>query len=292
MRIRFLVYLLLFTAVCNAQFLDSKEDWFTLTPFFHQNEIANHQIEQIHIKIQSKKDGAAILDYCDFLQYNFNDKGQMVRSEKSIQLGRIIDTAQFIYQYNKDGQVICRNEIQRNVNYSFIRNYNQGLPYREIKIDENTIPFDTLYNRRLISKKTDYEFIVKTLNDKGLPFKIQTETYRNDQLNSKRIDYIRNQNYQEVAFGYENGKLIRKSIHSQFGVSKDSYWIFSYQSNQLVTAVFYKGKQRSLKRVYTYREDGLLTDVIERNFIEKSIKIYYFSYKVGPSRQDKLGKWN
>ena len=292
MRIQSLALLLLSSLACQAQVFDPKEEWFTMTSFFQRKEIADHQIQQIHIKIQSKKDGEAILKYSDFLQYNFNETGQMVRSEKSIPLGLIVDTACFIYHYNNEGQVIYRKEIQRNFNYSFIRLYQQDMPYRDIKLDENTIPFDTLYNRRLISKKSEYELVVKTLNDKSLPFMVQTETYRDGQIYSNRIDYVRNQNYQEEAFGYENGKLIRKSLHSQFGDSKDSYWIFSYESNQLTSAEYYKERERSLKRVYTYSEDGLIIDVIERDFIEKSIKIYYFSYKFSPTHQDRLGKWN
>src|SRR5690606_22700331 len=97
MKINFLVLLFFLSLACKAQVFDPKEEWFSMTPFFQQKEIANHQIQQIHIKIQSKKDGEAILNYSDFLQYSFNDAGQMIRSEKSIPLGNSVDTACFIY---------------------------------------------------------------------------------------------------------------------------------------------------------------------------------------------------
>lgn len=281
MRCFFAMLFCLFFLRGEAQLLNPATDWFEATSFFNEKTLANRNISDIHLLIVDKKDGAIIIDRGTFLHYEFGTNGKLKQFVKSIKLAQKIDTAVVDYYYNYDNQVVRRSEQQGAFHYSFIYEYQYGLPVSAIKIDENTYWGDTLYKRKLKSEKKRGELIVSTLNNKGIPYKVKKSVFENDTLKTERITYLRNQNYTEKSFAYEGGKLETYKNINFFQKKQESVWKYEYENGVLITAMLYENGEKAKKRAFTFRDDGLIGAVVERNYIEKSIRIYSFLYLFG-----------
>jgi hypothetical protein len=272
-----LVYTSLFL---HAQVLDPAKEWFELEPFFREDSIKTHHVSSIYINIQEKNDGEPIKKRSQFLFYEFNKNGALINSLKSISLNRKNDTAQHCYTYNQNNLLVRKTEIQGPFHYSYLYFYKNGLLKKEIKIDQNSTQNDTLYRRVYQSSKTDSLEAVKTLNELGKPYKERQMVYNKEGYCTKdRMSFIRNQNYNEVRYIYEQ-KLLRE-------IQKDTYFqklekqkmSFSYLTDKLDYVIFFKEDEHIKKYAILYAESGLEKTVIERNYKESIIRIYNFYYE-------------
>jgi len=273
-----MIFCLLFLS-SEAQFLNPTTDWFEAASFFNVKTLTNKNISDVHVMIRNKNDGEVIIDRGTFLHYEFGTNGNLKRFLKSIKLAQSTDTAIVEFYYNYENQIVKRSEKQGAFHYTFIYKYLNQLPTLAIKIDENSSSKDTLYKRTLKGEKQSNRLIIETLNEKGVPYKVKEIRYQKDTLITERTTYLRNQNYSEKRFDYEEGKLKSYTSSSFFHKKQSSVWEYEYENEVLISAMLYEDGVKAKKRAFTFRDDGLIDAVIERNYLEKSIRIYNFLYR-------------
>lgn len=265
----------------QAQVFDPIKNWFELSPFFIQEAVKSNQIASIYISIQEKNDGEPIKNRSEFLKYEFDRNGFILKSQKSISLSTKSDTAEFLYEYYPSGLLKRREEIQGPFHYSYSFLYKNELPLKEIKIDEHRLPKDTIYQRTFKVKKADSLLEILTLNLSGKAYKKRViKFHHNHNPLSDKTSFTRNQNYTAVNYLYKDNWIreIHKTTYYQ-KLEKQKLLLY-YQGEKLDHLVFFENDERIKKYAILYSNDGLEQTVIERNFKHSSIKIYniYYSY--------------
>lgn len=273
-----LIFLGLSTFV-QAQILDSSKEWFEMESFFNPEAIKAKGISAIHISIQEKKDGKLIKNFGQFLHYDFNEEFLLKKSFKSIPLKNGHDTSRTTFFYNNKGQLIKKSEKNGPFHFTYIYEYENGTASKEIKINEKTEKKDTLYERKLKSEKNDSTYIIESLNQYGKAYKTEKITYnQSGKIIKDRKNYSRGQNYTEVIYTYENNRLILSEKTSYFHKTKKQKKEFTYKNDKVEFVLFYKNEELIKKFGFTYQSNGLIAAVVERNYEEKSIRIFQFLY--------------
>ena len=228
--------------------------------------------------IRDKDDGKIIEDEGVFLHYEFDSYGSLIRSMKGVKLSKGMDTAVTKFYYNENHQLIKQKEEQGNLSYTTIYEYESNLPKRLIKIDNNKTPEDTLYNRKLESRKQGGSLIINTLNNSGKPYLKEIKEFRNDTLIGQHISHVFNLSFTEKKYIYEAGVLLKYIYISHFDKRKEAFWEYAYEKELIQEAQLFEEGERRKRRVFIYDKNNLPTSVVERDYKEKSIRIYSFLY--------------
>jgi hypothetical protein len=280
-----LFWLIIFVTnpLIRAQIVDPAVwNWFEMENFFNENELVKEGIEAIHIKIDEKKDGEIIREKGDFLHYEFDPQGNLIESLKSIKLANRVDTLQNSYHYNQDGQLLVKEEIQPPFHFSFHYQYEEDKATKEIKIDENRPGKDTV-QQHFYSYKKQGNMTIKDISydADGLPFKKeQTQMGTEGRIESHKLSYQRGGAYQHTTFHYENDRLKKVHFVSQFSAKSEYFKQFFYNNGKLNEILLFEDGKRTKKMALTYKKNGLIEALIERDFQAKQIKIYYFLYSI------------
>lgn len=265
--------------VLQSQILDPSKEWFEMESFFNPEVIKSKGISAIHISIQEKKDGGLIKKANQFLHYEFNADFLLKKSYKSIPLKGGHDTSWTTFHYNKQNRLIKKSEKNGPFHFTYLYEYENGLAAKEVKINENAENKDTVYERLLKSEKHDSTLIIESLNEHGKAYKTLKITYnQNGKVVKERINYSRAQNYTEVVYTYENNRLIQSKKTSYFHKTKEQKKAFKYNKDKIEFVLFYKNGVLIKKLGFTYQPNGLVAAVVERNYEEKSIRIFQFLY--------------
>lgn len=277
----FWLIILLAKPSIKAQILDPFVwKWFELDNFFDKRDLVEERIEAIHIKIDEKKDGEIIREKGDFLHYEFDLQGNLTKSLKSVKLAMRIDTLQNIYRYDQDGLLQEKEEIHPPFHFSFHYQYTQRQPTKEIKIDENSSKKDTVHQHFYSYKKQENSIIKEISYDaNGQTFKKErTQKGEAGRIESHKLSYSRGGAYQHTTFHYENDLLKKVRFVSQFSVKTERFKQFFYKNGKLNDILLFEDGKRTKKMALTYKKNGLIEALIERDFEAKQIKIYYFLY--------------
>ena len=254
MRKFFLVFLLLLIKLTHAQVLDPSKEWFQLENFFDQESIEKNRISAIHIEALHKKDGEKIGSESQFLHYNFNEDFLLKDCFKSIPLKGGEDTARVYFEYNKEHLLVKKSEINGHFHFSYLFDYKE---------------------------KDISSLIIKSLNDNGKAYKTTEIIYNSfGKIKKERVNFSRGQNYIEKRFTYENGKLVQSEKTSYFHKLEKHKKVISYSQGKFDYVYHFQNEQLLKKLAFTYNESGLISAVIERNYEEKSIRIFRFLYEV------------
>ena len=281
MRKFFLVFLLLLIKLTHAQVLDPSKEWFQLENFFDQESIEKNRISAIHIEALHKKDGEKIGSESQFLHYNFNEDFLLKDCFKSIPLKRGEDTASVHFEYNEEQLLVKKSEINGPFHFSYLFNYKEEIISKEVKIDEQSSNHDTIYKRFFQCEKTDSSLIIKSLNDNGKAYKTTEIIYNSfGKIKKERVNFSRGQNHIEKRFTYENEKLVQSEKTSYFHKLEKQKKVFNYSQGKFDYVYHFQNDQLIKKLAFTYNESGLISAVIERNYEEKSIRIFRFLYEV------------
>lgn len=263
----------------QAQILDPSKEWFEMESFFNQKAIISNHISAIHISIQEKKDGGLIQKAKQFLHYEFDEAFLLKKSYKSIPIKGGQDTSWSTFQYNEDGLLIKKSEKNGPFHFTYLYEYKNGLAEKEIKINEKAENKDTVYERLLKSEKHDSTLIIESLNEHGKAYKTAKITYNQyGKIIKERSNYSRAQNYIEVLYTYENNQLLKLEKTSYFHKTEKHKKVFSYKNNMLEFVQSYKNEILTKKLGFTYKNNGLVSAVVERNYIDQSIRIFQFLY--------------
>lgn len=278
-----LFWLIIFVTnpLIRAQIIDPAVwNWFEMENFFNENELVKEGIEAIHIKIDEKKDGEIIQEKGDFLHYEFDPQGNLIKSLKSVKLANRVDTLQNRYHYNQDGQLLVKEEIHPPFHFSFHYQYTERQPTQEIKIDENSSKKDTIQQHFYSYKKQENTIIKEISYDaNGQAFKKErTQRGKEGRLESHKLSYSRGGAYQHTTFHYENDYLKKVRFVSQFSAKTERFKQFFYKNGKLNEILLFEDGKRIKKMALTYKKNGLIEALIERDFEAKQIKIYYFLY--------------
>lgn len=264
----------------QAQLLLASEKWFGLKNYFNYQEIKDLNIEAIHIKIEDKKDGEIIRHKGNFLHYEFNSYGQLSESLKSIELANKKDTSTHSYFYDAKGLVYKTIEKYGPFSFQYFYSYNNSGLFKEIKIDASKSTKDTIHIRYFQNEVMDKTKLTYTLNSKKKAFKTLEMSYDSEGLlKTEKTSFSRGRNYLLKEFYYQNKKLSLVKTESYYVSKKQELMKVFYNLSLYKEINFFKEGNLSLKRVFTYRDDGLIKAVIERNYHDKSIRIYHFMYR-------------
>ena len=264
----------------KAQLIDpAATKWFELDNFFSKDAIAEQGIAAIHIKIDEKKDGEIIREKGDFLHYEFDAEGNLTQSLKNIRLANRIDTLENLYTYNDKGQLIEKNEIHPPFHFSFHYQFKENRPIKEIKIDESKPLKDTVQQHLYSYKIQENGIIKETTYTNGLPFKKEQIRFgQNGRITSRKLSYQRGGAYRHTLYHYENNQLKKVRLTSRFSKKSERFKQFFYKEAQLNEVLIFEEGKRTHKLAVTYKKNGLIEAIIERDFWAKKIKIYYFLY--------------
>lgn len=280
MRLLLLLFQFLITiSIAQAQSFNPKAEWFDLIPFFSKDTIKSKEISTIYISIQSKKDGKKISEKSQFLRYNFDDQGNLIRSQKSVPMSNRIDTSEFNFSYNKSGLLKRRDEKQGQFNFSYLFMYNGNNLKKEIKIDNKSN--DTLYLKEFKTIEYEHVKITNTLNDHKVPYKQLKKEYDTDgKIILSKTTYNKTQNYLETSYKYIENILEEINHTIYFNKKKTNTLKFNYFESNLAEVEFYEDSLRVKKYAILYNENNLEQTVIERDYINSNINIYniYYTY--------------
>ncbi|MEQ8908327.1 MAG: hypothetical protein RIC95_03985 [Vicingaceae bacterium] len=267
----------------QAQLLLAEKEWFGLTNYFDAKEIQANKIEAIHIKVEDKKDGEIIRHKGNFLHYEFNKAGQLRQSLKSIPLARKIDTSSYHFAYDAAGRLYKKSEEYGPFHFTYFHFYQDDQLHKEVKIDQSRKQNDSLHIRFFKLEEGEQKRVVHTLNQKKEPFKTTTQEFNQlGLLKKEKTSFRRGRSYELKEYSYHNQKLSLLREERFFVSKKERLKKFFYTENSYREISLFEEGEIVKKRGFTYREDGLIKAVIERNYREKSIRIYHFMYRFLP----------
>lgn len=276
---KFLLFSLLLISTLNVcgQFFSFQQEWFENESFFKDSTIRKNNIAAIHIWLSEKDDGQAFKTERDFLHYEFNQSGKLSASYKSVALRKKIDTATFIYSYNKEGKLSKRSERQGLFHFNYYYFYTGDMLFKEVKINAINSAIDTTYLHYFEYDSTNNVKRITTLNALKKPFLYLTKEFdKKDHLIKETKSYRRNQGYNETNYSYEDGQLIK--VKKSYGSNSQHEIIISRDKEKLDLISFFQDEKLIKKYAFTYHLNGLPKAIIERNLVEKKITIYRLEY--------------
>lgn len=272
MKKTFLLFSIFIPLISIAQVFNFEREWFDNYSFFTSDFIQNNGIESIAISMSEKKDGKYFKDENMILYYEYEASGKLAASYKFIPLRNRIDTAVFRFYYNNYEQLYKRTEKQGPFHFGYYFSYDQGILKKEIKINQNSK--DTAYLRYFETTTHHLEERTTLLNSSGKPFATIHKKFDDSKhLLSKKLAYSRNSNYAESVFTYKGDFLIKKEER------KGSTIEITYNGDKPELIKIYKEGKLQKKYAFTFMENGMPKEIIERHLIEKTIRVYKLNYR-------------
>ncbi|MBL1144799.1 MAG: hypothetical protein HND54_07660 [Bacteroidetes bacterium] len=278
MRISFLLLAILITVQSSAQILDLEKEWFEIDGFFNKNSIQKRGIKSISIRSSNKYDGQKIKTKKDLLIFEFYPSGQLKRGLKVNEFINKLDTMSLSFYYDLENRLYKKIEHFKYYTFAYYYQYNkQGELVREIKIDVKDQASDTLYMRSYSYEQNDSLKIQFVRNENGKTF--QTNRYLiKPNFKSIKISYTQNQSYLLDEFFYQEGRLKEWKVSAFYKDLNEMSFRYSFKQNEIDEQDLYKGNILTLKRAILYEPEGLIKNVVERNYAEQTIRIYFFDY--------------
>ena len=278
MKLTLFIFFTLLQTLSYAQLLAVDEEWLTNQSFFNDSVLRSHNISAIHIWESEKKDGMHFKAENSFLHYEFNNYGQLVISYKAIPLKSKVDTAIHTYVYNEDRLVVKKSEKHGPFYFNFYSFYNEDGLAKELKVDESNNKSDTAFIHYFTHENKAMEIRTTTLNILHKPFLYLDQKYDSyGRLIEKRKSYHRNQSFTKVTYQYSEDKLSSIIKESSSKEEKDEIKV-EYLDSKLNLVSVFSGNTLIKRYGFTYSEKGLPKAIIERNSIQKKIKIYRVEY--------------
>lgn len=261
----------------KAQFLDPESEWFVAEDFFIESEIKKHHIHTISISKSTKNDNATIKKQSKTLHYIFDTEGLLFQSKEMEERfgNKRIKVKRF--KYNNYHQLIEMHEEYSYFSFLFVYHYKDHLLSEIIKI--NPKKSDTLYHKRFQNDKTDSTLIISTINDIGKAYKKEVILKRGN-LKSIKTTFSRNPRFKHTKFFYQDHLLT--SIHSKTNERNeimDRSTDFIYDEERLTDVLVFEQESKVKRFGMVYGPEGLLKNIVIRNFREKNVEIFTFDYE-------------
>lgn len=276
------IYLFSLALVCHISFgqvLDPYKDWFGLTGYFNQEEVAKHGIKKIRMDISNKLDDKIFYDKGEFLEYEFNRDGTLAKASRRIPVSRGHDTSYISYQYDPEKRILSQEEHQGPFEFIYQYIYLNSTNYRSLKIRPDSNRADTLYDRTHVIESEKSNTVERIGNLGKKPFMEVKKGYTKDgQLQDEEIIYLFNKNEIHTTYFIEDQKLIGKHYQKAFGEKKDLIWKYQYNSSLLELIEVYKNGTLLEKIAFTYAGE-IPTAIILRNYQDKFVRIYRCDYE-------------
>lgn len=276
---KYLSLLLLFipyTGFC--QILNAEKEWFKVEGFFIDSIVKQHQIKSIEFKIFNKKDGDYIKSSTEKLYFTFNRQGQQLYGKHILKSVYKNDTIEVLYQYNHKN--LCISKIDEFGFFRFKYDYsydNDNKKIKEIKLDALDKKYDTLYIRYYKHYNATHKRHILTFNSSNKAFLKESFVWEKNVL-THSLNYLMNRNFNETKYFYLNGVLVQKEYLSSFKKNKVIRVEFKYKQGKLDEISSFENGDLYQKRGIIYNEKTLPKNIIEREYRNKSVRIYEISY--------------
>ena len=258
--------------------LNPSREWFTLEGFFHAKRIHNKGIMRIQVRKSEKKDDAIFNEEDHVGTYVFDQQGRLIQSRRFVKLSRRIDTSTYEYVY-KDKKLIQRVEKQGAFNFSYNYQWFGDTAIVEIKRDENTL--DTNYTHRTAVSKPSQDRLKYTYyNSIGRPMKsIWLKKNLFGQISYRRESYARSISFIADSFDYNATELQKWLKWNNIGKQSKILKEFTYVDGMLDFIQVSKDGQLIAKYALLYNSNELVSSVVIRNVIKKTISVYRLQYE-------------
>ena len=75
-------------------------------------------------------------------------------------------------------------------------------------------------------------------------------------------------------------RMLEKEKRGDKGKQEEQLTKFFYKANQLDEVLYFDNGKLKRKLGFLYKSNGLIDAIVERNLDEKSVRIYYFMYRL------------
>ena len=276
---RCLIFLFFISIQSSAQLINLKKDWFQIDGFFNQDFVKKRNIKKIIIKQSNKLDGHAIKSKSAGLIFDFYPHGSLKKGIKFNLAQKRLDSMSISFRYDNENNLYRKTENSAYYTFAYYYQYNdQNQLEKEIKVDLNKQQTDTLYYRTFDYFNNDTLLIRYTKNDNGKIFQTQKSISKAN-YNSELVEFSQNQSFVYDEYHYDKEKLIRWKKTESFSKTKKTEYNYKYLNDLLDEVAIYFLGELTYRRAILYSHDQLIKHIIERNYVEQSINIYYFSYE-------------
>lgn len=277
LRLFFILIAIISGSSVYSQILDPELQWFTIDDYFIESDIKKNNIHTITISKATKKDKSTIKNQPKQLKYIFDSEGLLFQSSQID--GRYSDRylKRKTFQYNQYHQVESLTEDFGYFSFEYRYLYKEGYLSDIIKIEGKS--GDTLFHKRFTNEINDSIRKISTINDIGKAYKTRLEVSK---LNCKgsKTTYSRNPRFEESKLYFQNGRL--NTSYKKVGeMNKTTEYSsdFIYQDDYLSDIISFVDGEKFKRFGMIYGPDGLIKNVIVRDFIKKDVEIYTFSYE-------------
>ncbi len=273
----FAVFLFLgFPLFGAAQFIDPEVEWFGLDDFFLESIVKNHGIHQIEIKEELKKDGEMIKSGGNSYKYVFDSKGYLFKSFIYSNIHKRRDTSIRTVQYNFNMQITSETQDYGYYTFQYQNTYNDNSDLvKKLKLNPKT--GDTAFIREYVYDKLPDRQTISYLNSNGQAFKTETIEV-SDSSKIITTQFVRNSNFTKQTF-YYRPLLQSVSTESHYGKSKRRSKDFIYNNGLLTDVIEFSGGRKSKRWGFVYSNEGLLNNIVMRDYDMKLVKIFNFDYQ-------------
>lgn len=260
----------------KAQTLDPEKEWFVTDDFFNEKEVKKFRIHTLTIKKSTKKDNATIQEKPKVLNYIFDSEGFLFQASKiDVRYGKK-SLIKKEFRYDDYLRLIHMSEDFGYFKFDYFYKYKAQYLTDIIKIDKSSR--DTLFHKRFLNSASDTIMNTLTVNDIGKAY-MQVTTVKKDDFKSRKTTYTKSPRFEELNFFYDKKKLI--SMHRKTRESNQMKEVSSdyiYQNDKLADILVFENGEKIKRYGMVYNNEGLLKNVVIRNFALKEVEIYSFDY--------------
>lgn len=280
---------LLWPNIITAQFiLNQRGEALGEEPFFNENLIAEAKIQSIKGFYTYKNGDDAFKPSNDSFEYQFNSKGQLIKSMEIIQKGSYKDSLFHYYSYLDNGLIaLCRFAAYGG---TMSEHYTYDSTKRVISIAIFKDQYDHRHDSLLSSIKMRTETFTYHLNSKFdytrynnyyKPYLQVNTTFDKDSLPFQIVRYYRISDRTETeTFKYnENGLLAVRSISKNDSISPVEIWRYRYdQWGNLIEMHLYHNDtfHTDYQIIYDYKT-GFLGSLIIKDIAKNQMRILRFT---------------